>query len=42
MTMGPDTRFAGFPNEAFDFFAQLAPHNERAWPQVDAYVEPHR
>lgn len=31
--MGPDTRFEGFPNEAFDFFAQLALHNERAWLQ---------
>ena len=28
-----DTRFEGFPNEAFEFFTQLASHNERAWLQ---------
>lgn len=26
-------RFEGFPNEAFEFFDQLATHNERAWLQ---------
>ncbi|HZI43285.1 MAG TPA: DUF2461 domain-containing protein [Gemmatimonadaceae bacterium] len=28
-----NARFAGFPAEAFEFFEQLAKHNERAWLQ---------
>jgi uncharacterized protein (TIGR02453 family) len=28
-----DARFEGFPVEAFEFFEQLAKHNERAWLQ---------
>jgi uncharacterized protein (TIGR02453 family) len=31
--MTAEARFEGFPNELFDFFTQLARHNERAWLQ---------
>jgi uncharacterized protein (TIGR02453 family) len=31
-------RFEGFPNEAFDFFTQLALHNERAWLQEHKHI----
>src|SRR5438094_1528244 len=33
MAVTTEVRFGGFPTEAFEFFTQLAQHNERSWLQ---------